>query len=211
LPKKGSWIYKVFAVNAAGREFEIATGKSIDVPRASSIHAAPALNLSLTTQPEGAGVYGNVHFDKSGANFEGGHISLPVMSALNLDQPVTLTFEFQAYNVDEMPVLLCHGVHGVDGWFVQILGGTLILRTTAGDALGPRIEPNKWYDVRFVFDGIYFHLAVNGQWQPQPMREMVPKSAERPLLIGNYEQDGPPYAFKGNIRNLRIYTDTVME
>ena len=37
------------------------------------------------------------------------------------------------------------------------------------------------------------------------------KPANRPLNIGNYEQDGPPYAFKGTIRNLRIYPDALME
>ncbi len=210
-PLAGIWIYKVLAVNAAGREFEIAHTKPINVPPASAAGTRPALDLPLTTQPAGAGVFGDVRFDASGATFTGGHISLPATSAMNLDQPMTLTFEFQTHNVEGMPVLLCHGLHAVDGWFVQILGGTLILRTTAGDAVGPRIEPNKWYAVRFVFDGLYFHLAVNGQWQPQPLREMVTKPAERSLLIGNYEQDGPPYAFWGTIRNVRIYPDTLME
>jgi hypothetical protein len=211
MPMNGIWIYKVFAVNAAGREFEIAHTKPIDLPPVSSAGAAPALDLPLTAKPAGSGVYGGVHFDASGAAFTDGHISVPPISAMNLDQAMTLTFEFQARDIEGMPVLLCHGFYAVDGWFVQILSGTLILRTPAGDALGPPIEPNKWYAVRFVFDGLYFHLAVNGQWLPQPLHEMVIKSVDRPLLIGNYEQDGPPYAFKGTIKNLRIYPDALME
>jgi hypothetical protein len=94
---------------------------------------------------------------------------------------------------------------------VQILGGRLILRTPRGDALGPMIEPNKWYSVRFVFDGLRFQLAANGQWVPQSGREIAPKLCQRRLYIGRYEEEASHFAFKGSIRNLRVYPQALRD
>jgi hypothetical protein len=205
----GRWIYSVYAVNAAGREFEIARSRPVDVTPL--VVSTPVLDLPLAQRPSGPSVVGDVQFDSSGATFTGGHIALPHSREYDLGEAMTLTFDFRAADTEGMPVLLCHGSYGQDGWFVQILGNKLIVRAAGGDAVGPAIEPDKWYSVRFVYDGLRFHLAVNGQWLPQSQREITPKPAMRNLYIGRYEEDAAIYAFKGSIRNVRIYPDAVRE
>jgi hypothetical protein len=205
----GKWIYAILAVNAAGREFQIARSQPVDVPALPPGRAV--LDLPLTSAPAVGRVSGDVRFDDSGATFTGGHIALPHNPDFDLGEAMTLAFEFNARSTDGMPVLLCHGSYGADGWFAQILGGSLIIRAPGGDAVGPPVEPGKWYSVRLVFDGVGFHLSVNGQWLPQPRREIVPKPARRSLFIGRYEEDAQMYAFNGTIRNIRVYRDALKE
>ena len=110
-----------------------------------------------------------------------------------------------------MPVLLCHGAWQIDGWFVQILGGQLIVRTPGGDAQGPALEAGKWYACRFVFDGVRLRLAVNGEWVfrgDTPVRN-VP--AARPLILGNYADASQQYQFHGWLRNVALTQDTVLD
>jgi hypothetical protein len=204
----GRWIYTVQAVNAAGREFELARSQPVEVPPLEP--AKPVLDLPLTSRPANR-IVGDVKFDSNGASFAGGFISLPHSPQFDLGEAMTLTFDFSAREIDGMPVLLSHGMFGQDGWFVQILGGQLILRTPRGDAKGPPIEPGKWYSVRFVYDGVRFHLAVNDQWLPQSRREIAPKPVPRTLYIGRYEEDAPHFAFKGTIRNVRIFPEAVRQ
>ena len=122
---------------------------------------------------------------------------------------MTLDFEFKADSVGEMPVLLSHGAWQVDGWFVQILGGALIVRTPQGDAQGPSIAPGRWYAVRFMYDGMDLHLAVDGRWVDRPANPVRSVPARRPLVIGQYDQKQSPYAFRGTIRNVRLYSDVL--
>ena len=91
----------------------------------------------------------------------------------------------------------------------HILSGSLIVRTPRADANGPAIEASKWYSVRFVFDGAGLQLSVNGQEIPQPKGSEIGKDCTRDLIIGQYETQDPRYAFRGHIRNLRIYAEAV--
>lgn len=86
---------------------------------------------------------------------------------------------------------------------MQILGGSLIVRTPDGDAAGPRVEPGRWYAVRWQFDGIAHRLEVDGH-EVQESRPLRPVPAARPLRVGQYSDVRPEFAFRGAIRGLRI-------
>jgi hypothetical protein len=128
---------------------------------------------------------------------------------MDLGKGMTLDFEFRMDEKTDMPVLLCHGAWQTDGWFVQILGNALIVRTPTADANGPVIEIGKWYKVRFVYDGLGVRLSIDGQDLPQPPCTVLTTSRTRSLIIGNYEQTGPGYSFRGLMRNVRIYPDVL--
>ena len=130
---------------------------------------------------------------------------------MNLERGFTLDFEFKFHELGGMPVLLCHGIWNSGGWFVQVLGGKLIVRLPGADAHGPEIKVNQWYKVRFVFDGTQVHLAVNDEWIPQDGTEVNPQLLEQSLFIGNYTYTGNPYAFDGIMRNVRFVRNVLMD
>ncbi|MHC4673647.1 MAG: hypothetical protein ACYTBZ_14285 [Planctomycetota bacterium] len=207
-PLAGRWEYAVVPVNAAGREGPTASA-IVEYPPKSMAQAA--INLPLNQRPKKGKVVGRVDFTNEGAAFTGGHIEMAHQPYMNLGRGMTMIFEFKADSTDGMPVLLCHGKYLVDGWFVQILGKKLIVRTPHGDARGPTIETGKRYAVRFVFDGRRPHLKVNGQWYDQAGTVLQPIPAKRKMVIGQYEKKSPQYAFKGSIRNLIIVTDALLD
>lgn len=206
-PPEGNWKYIVVPVNIAGKEgdpgeiiVEYNLGKIPD----------PILDLSLREMPIAAKKSGSVIFREQGAHFYEGRIEIPNRDEMNLDRGFTLIFEFKAESIDQMPVLVCHGFWNVDGWFAQIYQNRLKISTPQGEIFGPLIEPEKWYSVRFVFDGIRLRLQVNGEWtKPKEPIMITPISSPRMLILGNYEINAPEFAFKGIMRNIKIYDDVI--
>ncbi|MBN1491991.1 MAG: hypothetical protein JXA69_18910 [Phycisphaerae bacterium] len=207
-PGAGPWRYRVTPVNAAGREGPATT---VDVVFPPAARTTPVLACPLDAKPADATVTGNVRFGPDGATFAGGHLAIPHRDEMNLGDGLTLTFEFKADRTDAMPVLVCHGQWQVDGWFVQILDGRLIVRTPCGDANGPQIEADRWYKVRFIFDGWRLRLAVDGQWHKDTPITAAPVPTERPLLLGQYGANQPAHAFHGTLRNVKLYADVFVE
>lgn len=205
-PTPGRWTYSVTPVDAFRHEGPVATASIEFRPRAA---APPRLGIPLTEPPRDGRAVGDVRFEKDGAAFKGGYLAFPHAEAMDLGNAMTLTFEFKADDVQGMPVLLCQGLWQTDGWFVQILGGDLIVRTTAGDARGPRIAPGQWYSVRFIFDGDTLYMGVNGKWTEPTAVRTRPIPTRRNLIIGQYERQEPQFAFKGIIRNVKLYADVV--
>jgi alpha-galactosidase len=205
-PPEGDWDYRLTPMSAVDSEGKAAMG-SIHFPP--QVPAQPLLQWSLTQKPEGVQTVGQVSFTREGALFDDGYLTFPHTPELDLDHGITLCFEFRIDAPAEMPVLLCHGQWNGDGWFVQILGGQLVVRMPDGDARGPRIEPGKFYEVKFVFDGIQARLAINGHWLEQEALVIRPVSQPRDLIIGNYSQPGSSFQFKGAIRNLAVWADAL--
>jgi hypothetical protein len=207
-PGNGRWTYRVTPLNVAGRE---GTAGEATVAFPSPV-IVPAIQWPLTAAPKGPVVQGHVAFTPEGARFEQGHIVAENRSeAMDLNRGLTLDFTFRAERVDAMPVLLCHGAWQIDGWFVQILGGQLIVRTPGGDAQGPTIEAGKWYACRFVFDGVRLRLAVNGEWVFKGDTAVRNAPAARPLILGNYADASPQYQFHGLLRNVALTQDAVLD
>lgn len=207
VPPTGKWAYSIVPMDMFGNEGTPTTATADFEPRPIP---APVLDLPLTAKPEGIEVVGDVQFGESGAYFKGGYMVLPHRDDLDLGKGMSLTFEFKADYIAGMPVLLSHGAFSQDGWFVQILGGQLIVRTPHGDATGPMVEPGKWYTVRFTYDGVRFGLVVNDQWFDQTSGPITPVPTRRDLIIGHYEIKEPQFAFPGAIRNIRIYGESIL-
>lgn len=205
-PPSGRWVYSVAGVNRVGSEGPAGT---VETEFAPGTPAPPVLGLPLTVRPAEQWVKGDVSFGPDGAAFSGGYIEIPHEPWMDMGTGMTLDFEFKADTVSDMPVLLSHGAWQIDGWFVQILGGALIVRTPQADAQGPRIEPGRWYAVRFVYDGMRLHLGIDGKWVDRPVNPVRSIPAQRPLVIGQYDQKQPNFAFQGVIRNVRLYNDVL--
>ena len=207
-PGDGRWTYRVTPLNVAGRE-----GGPGEVTVAFPAPViAPAIQWPLTTAPEGASVQGSVAYTPEGARFDDGRLVAENRpEAMDLNHAFTLDFSFRADRVDGMPVLLCHGAWQIDGWFVQILGGQLIVRTPGGDAQGPAIEEGKWYACRFVFDGARLRLTINGEWVFQGNITVRNVPAPRPLILGNYCDASQQYQYHGLLRNVALTQDAVLD
>jgi hypothetical protein len=207
-PGDGKWTYRVTPLNVAGRE---GVPGEVTVAFPAPV-VAPAIQWPLTAAPEGASLQGAVAFTPEGARFDDGRIVAENRAeAMDLNHAFTLDFTFRADRVDGMPVLLCHGAWQVDGWFVQILGGQLIVRTPGGDAQGPAIEEGKWYACRFVFDGARLRLAINGEWVFQGSTAVRNVPAARPLVLGNYCDASLQYQFHGLLRDVMLTQDALLD
>ncbi len=207
-PGDGRWTYRVTPLNVAGRE---GTPGEVTVAFPAPV-VAPAIQWPLTAAPEGTTTRGAVAFTAEGARFDDGSIAAQnVPEAMDLNHAFTLDFAFRADRVNGMPVLLCHGAWQIDGWFVQILGGQLTVRTPDGDAQGPSLEADKWYACRFVFDGAHLRLAINGEWVFQGKTAVRNVPAARPLVLGNYCDTSQQYQFHGLLRDVALTQDAVLD
>jgi len=207
-PGNGRWTYRVTPLNVAGREGT--AGEATVVFPSPAI--TPAIQWPLTVAPKGPALQGHVAFTPEGARFDQGHLVTENRpDAMDLNHGFTLNFTFRAERVDAMPVLLCHGAWQIDGWFVQILGGQLIVRTPGGDAQGPAIESGKWYACRFVFDGVRLRLAINGDWVFRGDSAVGNVPAARPLILGNYTDASQQYQFHGLLRDVALTQDAVLD
>lgn len=209
VPAKGEWIYRVTPINSAGRRGNAAMAP-IQFPPAPQ--TTPAIDLPLTQKPDKANVVGNVSFDQDGANFLGGYMELPHLEAMRLAGGMTMTYEFKIEETGNEPIMLCHGIWHGDGWYAQVLGRHLMIKMPGYDVNGPQIETGRWYKVQLVYDGSKAHLAVDGQWIPLTQTaDIVAADSVRPLVFGQYVDKGDRYRFLGRIRNLKIYSDVLMD
>ncbi len=193
----GQTTYRITPVNQVGRRLS-GLEVSLRWPN-DKLREVVVADVIARAKPQGklevAG--GAVHFTGRG------HLELAHDDLFNLSGGGTVSFEFQADRLDDMPVLLSHGQWQVDGWFFQILGGQLMIRTTGGDVLGPQVQRGKWYSLRWEFDGLKADLFIDGKLYTS-VEELPMSACRRMLRVGQYDQPGPSYAFHGSIRNLRI-------
>ena len=208
LPPDGKWKYTIVPINITGNE-----GKPVStiVDFKANKNVKPVIDLPLNIKPTDSNIIGDVSFTESGVSLAGGYIELPHQDLMNMGNAMTLSFEFKADDIKGMPVLICHGAWQVDGWFVQILNGSLVIRTPHGDAVGPWITPDVWYKISMSYDGSMFTLKANDQWIAQGSSEVVDVPSTRKLIIGQYDARSPEFAFHGTIRNIKIYNDVVSE
>lgn len=206
-PAAGRWVYRVVPISLAGRE---GAGTTVSVALAPGPVPPPVLSLPLDARPEGAEVHGAPEFGPDGMRSAAAWLRLPHRAEWNLGGGMTIELRFRADDTASMPVLLSHGAWQVDGWFVQVLGGRLLLRTPQGDATGPAVEPGVWYTVRFVYDGMGFRVWCNGAEVPQTEQCIIDVPCARDLIVGQYEAQQPMYQFRGALRDLRLWNDAVL-
>lgn len=207
-PSPGEWQYSVAARNARGHAGPVALATTA-APAPAAL--GPAVEAALTAAPAGATLEGAVRFGPDGVRTDDGAIVFAPRPGLDMADGLTVAFRFRADSTSEMPVLLCHGQWQSEGWFVQILGGRLLIRTAHGDAEGPLLEAGRWYDVRWVYDGATQRLKVNGVWIPQATPAMAPSASARGLIVGQYEVREARYRFRGIIRDLTITPDILAD
>jgi hypothetical protein len=200
----GAWTSRIIPVNHAGKDGTVTELVFEWPPKIKKEN----IDLNLDKVPENARVDGKIDFGPGGAVFAGGWLELPHQDWMNLSSHSSLSFEFKADDVEGMPVLLSHGLWQTDGWFAQILGGRLVIRTPRADANGPAIEKGKWYNIRWEIDGSEHRLLVNGK-EVQPFGPAVLEPASRAMHIGQYDRVEPQYQFRGTIRNIQFETREV--
>ncbi len=197
----GEWLARLTPINHAGTP---AASSEVRFQWPPNIQQR-TVELPLDKLPPDARLQPSVDFGPAGAAFKGGYLELPHQPWMDLEADSALSFEFQIEEAGDMPVLLSHGAWQIDGWFVQILGGRLMIRTPQADATGPAVQTGKWYAVRWELSGQEHRLLVNGE-EVEPFAPLRMKPAARSLRIGQYEQIEPRYRFRGTLRNLRIET-----
>lgn len=80
-----------------------------------------------------------------------------------------------------------------------------MVRCVGGDAVSEEIEQNKWYKVKFIWDGSNLSLYVNDKQISQKKSNFTPSFSANNLIIGQYSNPENIYQFYGMIRNLKIF------
>lgn len=201
-PDIGTWKYLVYPVFVDGHE-----GMPADISVVVDSYPEPELvfDMPLTEKPSDSKIIGNVQFTDRGAIFNDSYIEIPKKDFMDITDDFILEFTFNANSLDGMPVLISNGTFLNNGWFVQILNGSLMLRTAAGDFVGGNIEANKNYNVRFVYDYGEIFVFINGALVSEGSFDRDIISSDLPLTIGTYSIKEPQFLFNGNIKNLKIY------
>ena len=195
----GEWRAQVTPINRAGKP---GAGSAVAFQWPPIIKQR-TVELPLDQLPPAARLQPQVDFSPAGAAFKGGYLELPHQPWMDLAANCALSFEFQMEEAGDMPVLLCHGAWQIDGWFVQILGGRLVIRTPQAEATGPVVQTGKWYKVRWELSDRQHRLLVNGE-EVQPFAPLQTQPTERTLRLGQYDQIEPRYRFRGTLRNIRV-------
>ena len=150
------------------------------------------------------GQTGSVQIADTGLRVSDGYLTLDSKPAYNMAEGFRLQFSFTADTIDGMPVLFGNGIWQADGWFVQILNGQLLVRTSIGDGVGPHVRPGVRYDCTMEWTGDELVMTVNGEMRRTPAA-VTPVDTTRPLFIGQYAQPSPMYQFRGTLHNLSLY------
>ncbi len=199
-PGAGHWRYVLTPIGING-----ATGPSQEA----LIHFTPrdpVRRLHLPADPKPiTGQTGTVQITETGIHVSDGYLTLAPKPEYNLSEGFRLQFRFTADSVDGMPVLFGNGAWQADGWFVQILNGQLLVRTSIGDGVGPQIRSGVPYDCMLEWTGGELVMTVNGETHRTPAAA-TPVDSMRPLVIGQYVQPGAVYQFRGTLHAISLYS-----
>lgn len=77
--------------------------------------------------------------------------------------------------------------------------------TVATPAKAKLIKPGTWYDVVMVYDGKTIALYLNGKLAAKPTPANIPEIKRTMFTVGATANRGGGYAFKGLIKNMKIY------
>ncbi|MBO4548643.1 MAG: hypothetical protein J5758_05435, partial [Abditibacteriota bacterium] len=167
--------------------------------RCSRTYAPPAEKLAVT--PAMAGNASGVAERNGSLVFDGGYFTVPEDPCMDIKDVFGLSLSFRAGSAEGMPVLLSKGLFNDRGWFLQILGGSLIFRTSGGDLQGPYIEPGRQYDVRVEIYGSSGILYVNGEvFSSAHIAAVTPLPG--PLTLGTYNVREPRFVFRGEMERI---------
>lgn len=197
----GDYEYKFVFLNACDMESKNSTSAKIShKPRKVDC----ALDLPLTKKPEAANVVGEVKFTPGGAEVSEGRLELDFKTSF--DKGFALNVDFMPSKLDGMPVIASNGTHMSSGWYVQILGGNLIVSLGKNISANVRPEVGKWYNLKVLFDGRRAKIYVNSKLTNDVELDEPPQDSKPNLKIGAYENTGDlSFKFKGLIKNLKIW------
>ncbi|MBQ9358948.1 MAG: hypothetical protein IJT95_05340 [Abditibacteriota bacterium] len=163
--------------------------------------AYPPPEEKLAVTPDMAGDAAGVARRDGRLVFEGGYFTLPEDPSLDIGDGFGLSLSFRALSTEGMPVLLSKGIFRDRGWFLQILGGSLIFRTSGGDLQGPCIEPGRLYRVRVEINGGMGVLYIDGEaYSSAAVR--IPEPMPGPLTVGTYNVREPRFVFRGEMDSI---------
>lgn len=142
------------------------------------------------------------------AHFENGnHVVFPHRPEFNPDVELTVELWVNLERAGEMPVLLCHGAWGVDGYLLQILHGRVRFYLHGVGMLDAGVvKPGKWYHIAATYDGCDITIFLNGEQvgRRQPSGRLTP--SRRKLYIGRYDSHAPEYETDCRITGVRLYS-----
>jgi hypothetical protein len=203
----GRYTYRVVAVSGTGIQSEPAEVTAL-VP---SQPALPVVDLPLTEPPADIEVVGKVDFTPEGAHFKDGYFDIPFNEKLLVTKGLTLECQLSFDTLDRMQVPLCHGWYSAEGWFVQLLGSRITLCTPAINQASREIDANRWYQIRWVYDGSRAHLFVDDNCVHTTEQPVSMTDCTKHIRVGQYINVAPAYTFEGKMRNLKIYDDVILD
>ncbi|MBP5274145.1 MAG: hypothetical protein ILO36_04320, partial [Abditibacteriota bacterium] len=162
----------------------------------------PAAKLRIAFSPEQK--TGDVFEEGGKTVFAGGFCTLPEDPCMDIGDGFGLSLSFRARSVEGMPVLLSKGVFQDRGWFLQILNGSLIFRTSGGDLQGPPVEPGRLYRVRVEINGGLGVLYTDGEAYSSGNLQ-IPEPMPGPLTAGTYNLREPQFVFRGETEDIVFY------
>ncbi|MCC6441903.1 MAG: hypothetical protein IT210_00445 [Armatimonadetes bacterium] len=137
----------------------------------------------------------------------GGYAVFPYNPAFDIDGAFTITCRVKLDTLTPMPVIASCGEWTKNGWFLQIIGGSVRFYIGGNNVLDAgRPQSGRWMRLAAVFDGQEVALYLNGQEAGRkPVSGLDDTSWGRPLYIGHYHYLQEPYQTHGLIDEFKLY------
>ncbi len=131
---------------------------------------------------------------------------LPHLDAYNAREDIGIEFWVKLTSPGDMPVFVCHGAWGMDGFFVQLLAGRVRFYLAGVGTLDTGgIEVGRWTHIAATYEGTEMAVYINGKRAGSiPVHgEITP--CGRPLYVGRYDQEGDSWTVNSYMAGVRIY------
>ncbi len=131
----------------------------------------------------------------------------PFREEFNPQFELSIELWMKVLSLEGMPVIVGHGIWRENGYFLQILGGQIRFSIAGVDDFDSQYRPplNEWVYICATYDGVRFHLYVNGEviTSKEALGQLRPSGA--PLYLGRYEIWDKVYMFNGYLDEVRLY------
>lgn len=202
--------YKVVPLNRNGVE-----GRASEPVRCTAqTKSEPGLVLSLDFDgklPEGSwggvAAYEPVNGAPAAHFRHGNHVVVPNRPEFSPRDEITLAMWVKLEDPGIMPVLLSHGLWGVQGYFVQIYGGQVrFYLHGVGTVDAGSVKAGEWHHIACTYDGYEMSVYLDGRQVGRLLGSGEVSQSAFNLYVGRYEYPGPDFETDCRMTGVRIYS-----
>jgi hypothetical protein len=159
---------------------------------------------------DGTAVSGTLHFDakiQDGALLPGntGFVSFEHAREFELGAAFSLDCRVWLDPENQMPIVVGCGAFNHAGWFLQRFGHGWRWHLAGVSCDGGKPATGRWTHLVGTFNGHQAALYQDGHLVGRVEGNPTATPWPGPLLIGQYQQQGPPYQLHGRVKDVKLY------